>query len=198
MIKNIQRTYFELWGEIEAQNKLLKGLLVFLTILCAFETIGLTALSLRKPFLIAISENSSKVLKNDGISENTLDAEIKRGISKFMTSHYHWEYGNLDNSLQNALNYVSSDYKKKFVNSNQEQIKIARDKKISQRFYIIEMKLDKNLKKVTVLADRVLILDSLKAVTSMNFDVGYELGVRSDKNPEGIYVTSETLLNNGN
>jgi hypothetical protein len=115
-----------------------------------------------------------------------------------MTSHYHWEYGNLDNSLQNALNYVSSDYKKKFVNSNQEQIKIARDKKISQRFYIIEMKLDKNLKKVTVLADRVLILDSLKAVTSMNFDVGYELGVRSDKNPEGIYVTSETLLNNGN
>lgn len=198
MIKNIQRTYFELWGEIEAQNKLLKGLLVFLTILCAFETIGLTALSLRKPTLVAISENSSKILKNDEIPENILDVEVKRGISKFMTSHYHWEHSNLDNSLQNALNYVSSDYKKKFVNSNQEQIKIAKDKKISQRFYIIEMKLDKNLRKVNVQADRVLVLDSLKAVTSMKFDVGYELGNRNDKNPEGIYVTSETLLTNGN
>lgn len=197
MIKNIQRTYFELWGEIESQNKLLKGLFTFAIILCAIETVALTSLSLRKPVLIGISENSSEYLKSNNVPVDYLDSEIKRAISRFLTQHYQWEFGSMETTLKEAVDLVAPDFRKKFLSSTGEQIKLAKDKKLSQRFYISDLKVDKLKKKVTVQGDRIIIIDSLRAVNSIAFEVAYEFGARTEKNKEGIYVVSETMLNNG-
>jgi hypothetical protein len=40
MIRNVQRTWFEVWGNETAQNRILKGLLTLLVALLAIETVA--------------------------------------------------------------------------------------------------------------------------------------------------------------
>src|SRR5262245_3172792 len=147
MIRNIKRTWFEVWGTEEAQNRFLKALLVFFVSLCCTLSVALVILALRKPPLIAVSATESRVLTVIPPKAELLESEARRVVTGYITAHYNWEWAKIEESFRGAARYVSPDFTKKFLAANQEQIRVAREKKVSQRLYVAETQLD--LKKKT-------------------------------------------------
>jgi len=48
--------------------------------------------------------------------------------------------------------------------------------------------------KAQITGDRILIVDGFRVTQSMTFRLGYEFSKKTTLNPEGIYITSESLI----
>ena len=196
MIKNIHRTWFEVWGDETAQNKVLKGLNALLVTLVAIQSVALVTLSLRKPVLIAVSSSESKVIKTQFPNEELIEQEVRRIVSSYSKARHNWEWNQIESRLNEAVRYVDKDFYKTFKRATNEQVKIAMEKKISQVFYASEVTVDLDAKTATITGDRILTIDGLRAANSMKVAIGFRLNSRSSNNPEGVYITSEKLITN--
>ncbi len=196
MIKNIQRTWFEVWGDESAQNQILKGLTALLVVLVAIQSIALVILSLRKPILIAVSSSETKVLAAQLPNAELLEQEVRRVVTSYIKARHNWEWSQIESHLKDAAKYVDSDFEKAFRKATSEQIKIAKDKRISQVFYPSEISLNLDSKTAKVTGDRILNIDGLRAANPLTLEIGFRLNSRSVTNAEGVYVTSEKLLTN--
>ncbi len=194
MIRNVERTWFEVWGNETAQNQILKGLLLVTLALCAIQAIAITCLGLRKPVLIAVSSAETRVLVPSAPNEEILNAEIKRVLSTYLSAHHNWEWAKIHASFEAAARYIGSDFRKRFFEANREQERIAAEKKISQLFYISDLQLDLKSKVATVRGDRILVIENLRAANPMTLELTFDYGPRTVQNPEGIYVTAEKLV----
>ena len=194
MIRSVQRPWFEVWGSEEAQNRILKGFLVLMTALSVAEAIALTIISTRPPVLISLSETQSQVVKSIQPSPELLAAEFQRVISQFIQMRHNWEPATIEQQIQSAAKWVAPDSQSKFLSTNAQQIKIAKEKHLSQRFYIHRSSFDLINRRAKIIGDRILIIDGLRAATQMEFDLVFDYGTRTTENPEGIYITSEDLI----
>ena len=197
MIRNIKRTWFEVWGTEEAQNRFLKAILVFFVTLCCTQSTALVVLALRKPSIIAVSASESRILTITPPKPELLESEVLRAVTGYIHAHYNWEWAKIDESFNKAAKYVSPEFSKKFLDANQEQIRVAREKKVSQRFYLVDTKSDIKAKSVKVTGDRILLVEGLRASNPLSVEVQFDYGARTEENPEGIYVTGEKLVSLG-
>lgn len=194
MIKNIQRTWFEVWGDETAQNQILKGLTALLIALVAIESVALVILALRKPVLIAVSSTETKVLAAAPPNAELLEQETRRVVSAYIKARHTWEWNQIEAKLKEAVRFVDSDFERAFKKATAEQIRMAQEKKISQTFYPSEITVDVENRKATVKGERILMIDGLRAANSMTFELGIRLNTRNATNPEGVYITSENLI----
>lgn len=194
MIRDIRRRYFEIWGTEEAQNSFLKGAIVVLSVLFAAQSIVVTVLALKKPVLVAVSGAETKVLAVAPPSDELLSSELKRVVRSYVETHYTWDSSSIEKSHAEASRYVGQAFVKAFNSANAEQIRIAKEKKVSQKVYVSEITID--LKKLTtrVAMDRILMIEGLRATNPFNLEITFEYGPRTPTNPEGVYVTGEKNL----
>lgn len=197
MIRNIKRTWFEVWGTEEAQNRFLKAVLVFLVTLCCTEAVTLMILALRKPPVIAVSTTESRILTVIPPNAELLESEVRRAVNGYLTAHYNWEWIKIDEAFKTASKFVHPDFSKKFLAANETQARVAREKKVSQRFYISESKFNLKEKTVSVTGDRILIVERLRATNPLSMVVEYDFGPRTEMNPEGVYIVGEKVLSPG-
>lgn len=194
MIKNIQRTWFEVWGDEAAQNQILKGLTAFLIVLVAIQSVALVILSLRKPVLIAVSGAETKVLAAVPPNTEILEQETRRIVAAYIKARHNWEWNQIEAHLKEAVRYVDADFEKAFKKATAEQIRLAKEKKISQVFYPTNITLNLDAKTAKVSGDRILMIDGLRATNPMTVEVTFRLNQRSAANPEGVYITAENLV----
>jgi hypothetical protein len=194
MIRDISRKYYEIWGSEQAQNSLLKGLLVVIGILFLFQSIALTILAIRKPVLVAVSEKETAILTATPPSAELLEKELTRQVTGYVESHYTWDFTNIDAAHVNASRYVASQFQKAFQQANAEQVRIAKEKKLSQKVYVSDIQLDSKALTARVTLDRILRVDGLRAVTPLVLDLTLQSGPRTDTNPEGLYITGEKIV----
>ena len=196
MIRKVERTWFEIWGTEEAQNRFLKSILLFLILVCCVEVIAIVILACRKPPVIAVSTTESRVLTVVPPRPELLESEIKRAVNGYVAAHYNWEWVKVDDAFKDAARFVHPDFTKKFLAANEAQIRMAKEKKVSQRFYASDTKLDSKAKTLKVSGDRILVIEGLRATNPMSIEIEYDLGQRTEENPEGVYITGEKLLSN--
>ncbi len=194
MIRNIQRTWFEVWGEEMAQNRILKGLLLLLIVLSAIQTMALVVLSLRMPMVVAVSSSDSRSLLEVPAGLEVIEREARRVVARYAQAHHEWDYSNINEKMREAAKLVHSDFEKQFSKANREQIKIAKEKKVAQKFYVSDLQIDMMSRTATLSGDRILIIEGLRATNPMSLEIAFDLGPRTEANPEGIYVTSEKLI----
>ena len=194
MIRNIERRWFEVWGTETAQNRFLKGLLALLIALLMVEAIAILALGVRKPTLIAISPSETNILKLSPPTKEILESEAVRTCREYVAKHYNWDYQQIDASQKDAATLVAPDFAKAFAKANAEQIRMAKEKRVSQKFYLDQVIPDFRTKVVRVTGNRILIIDGLRATNPMTLEVSYDEGPRTESNPAGIYVTADKLI----
>jgi hypothetical protein len=190
-IKKMGRAYFEIWGDEQAQNVLLKGLLTGLAVLFVIETLALMMVSLRKPVIIAIGQDQTEVLKITPPGDELLTQELSRSVRNYIQYHYTWDSGSIEKAHEMASHYVSDRFRQAFLSANADQIKIAKEKRLQETVYVSSIKTDSKTLSARVFLDRILIIDGLRATNPWVLDVHFEYGPRTDINPEGIYITSE-------
>jgi hypothetical protein len=196
MIRTIRRSYFEIWGNEEAQNKILKSLLTGLGVLFLVQSVSLAILSLKKPVLIAVGNEETKVFEVAPPTSDLLTQELKRTVKAYVEAHYNWDSTTVASHHEEAAKYISEKFVKAFIAANSEQVKIAQEKKLQEKVYFSsDVQIDSKAMTAKVFLDRILVIDALRAVTPWILVVTFEYGPRTDKNPEGIYVTGEKQVN---
>jgi hypothetical protein len=195
MIRDIKRKYFEVWGNEEAQNVFLKGVLMVLGSLFLIQSVAFTVVCLRKPELIAIGSKETKVFTITEPPEELLMSELKRCLRRYLELHYTWDADSATKNQKEASRYVGSSYVKAFNQVMAEQTRVAKEKKLSQKAYVSELLIDSKKLSAKVTLDRILSVDGLRAATPLLLEISFEYGPRSEMNPEGVYITGEKLLN---
>lgn len=197
MIQRSKQAWFEVWGNEVAQNQILKFLLLIFCFSTLALTTGLVALALRSPPLFAVSSIDSGMLKSNPPPKEYLENEAKRVVTAYLQNRHNWEATSIRSSIGTASKFVDDSFRKAFLQANETQIKIAQEKKISQRFYVSHLDLNLSKGSVFVTGDRILTIDGFRAVNPLVFSLTFHLGERTEQNPEGVYITSEQLLENG-
>lgn len=199
MIGKISSKWVEVWGAEQIQNQILKGLLVFFLVLCAVESIVLCILALRSPIIVAVTPDHSSVLAIAPATDVLKKEEIRRVVTAYSKAHHSWDWQSVDAQLSTAARMVAPEFTGQFRHANAAQSKIAKEKKLSQKFYISELvSSDKEPQTMIITGDRILVVEGLRATNSMTLQVKYAFGPRTEENPEGIYITSEELIRPSN
>ena len=195
----LKRKYFEVWGNEEAQNSFLKGLLVVVGVLFIGQSVAVTVLALRKPVLVAVGQAETAVFNVTPPGESLLNSELKRVLLKYAGAHYNWDSSSIEKAHAEAARYVSIKLVKAFDAANAEQIKAAREKKITQRVYpSAEIQVDPKTLSARIQMDRIFLVEGIVATRPITLDVSFEYGARTTTNPEGIYITDEKLVSEKN
>lgn len=191
MIKKVQRAYFEVWGDEQAQNSILKGMLGVLGALFAIQSLVLVVLALRHMPIVAVSDESSAILAPSRPTQQMLESEVTRVVRKYVALHHNWDPESISKNFEQASLMVADGFQKQFLSANQGQLRLSKEKKLAQRFHIAEFKLDSATRTVRIFGDRILIVEGLRAATPMNIEIQYAFQSRSEKNPEGVVIASE-------
>ena len=109
MIQKIQRSYFEIWANEEAQNSILKWLLLVLGILFLLQSVVLAVVCLRKPVLIAIGNDETRVFRVTPPSSELLTEELRRTVKAYVEAHYNWDSTSVEKAHEQAARYVSKN-----------------------------------------------------------------------------------------
>ncbi|MGE0632162.1 MAG: TraE/TraK family type IV conjugative transfer system protein [Pseudobdellovibrionaceae bacterium] len=193
MIRKIQRHWFEVWGQEEAQNRFLKYVLLVLSGLTVALLTTVCVLALRSTPVVVLNPETSVLLFPKAPDGKSLERELIRILKKYLILRHNWTYQTIESKAKEAQGYVASDFREKFLISLQEQIRLAKEKEVSQRLYPDEPEIDLKNKTAVVGAERVLIINGIRAGQPMIFELGFNFGERTADNPEGIYITSEKL-----
>jgi hypothetical protein len=194
-MNNLKRKYFEIWADEEAQNLILKWLLILSMVTILGESTCLCFLSLRHPDLIALGEKETKFLTLTPPKPELLRSELERTVSNYALTHYNWDWNSVEKAHKEASKYVSEKFQKAFIASNVEQMKLAKEKKVVQKVYLAQtpdIDTDKLTAKITL--DRIFSIEGIKATSPLTLEISFEYGPRTSENPEGIYVIGEKLL----
>lgn len=194
MIRKIQRRWFEVWADEEAQNRILKYMVLVLAAVLSVQLVVISVLALRGPVLIAISKEVTQKLDVGEPDPEQLTREIIRAIINYLKTRHNWDWNTVEAKTKAASFYVASDYREKYLVATAEQIRLSKEKQIAQKFFPDEPKLNMKAKTAQVRADRILIVSGVRAAQGLDLEIGFVLGERTANNPEGIYVTSEKLM----
>ncbi len=194
-MKNLKRKYFELWADEEAQNYILKWLLIASFAVIVIESGFLCTLAMKKPTLIALGQNDTKVLTLEKPKPELLYEELKRTVEDYVKTHYTWDFSNIESAHKAASKFVSEKFQKAFLAANADQVKEVKEKKISQTVYLSKLTdIDPSKLTAKVYMDRIFSIESLKAVVPLILEVEFEYGPRTETNPEGVYIVSEKSI----
>lgn len=194
MIRKVSSKWVEVWGAEQIQNQILKGLLAFMVVLCAVQTMVVCLLALRSPVLIAVTNDKTQALAVVPPNDELLNAEIHRVLTVYAQRHHTWDWQNIDSRMSEASKMVASGYSDQFLQANAAQAKLAKEKKLSQTLYVTDLVLDLKGQTATLKADRIIVVEGLRAANPMTLRIGFEMGTRTAANPEGIYIKSEELV----
>lgn len=193
MTQSTHRRWFEVWGSEEAQNHFLKGLLLFFGVLCTVEGAALAVLGSRKPVVFAVTPGDTRPLRDELPVSELLEQEVRRTATAFLAARYTWEWGNIEGKISLAAKFVAPESLKTFLAELRQQAKAAREKRISQRLHVTELSIDLKAKSIRAAGDRILSIGGLKVASSLEVELKYELGLRTEANPSGVYIAGEVV-----
>lgn len=195
MIRKIQRRWFEVWGDAEAQNGILKYLLLLLTVFCTAELIMICALAFKKPLIISVTNEKTATIEQSEPNSDALMREIIRAIKNYLKTRHNWDWTTIEAQTKSGAQYLAPDFREKYLIRSQEQIRLSKEKQVAQKLFVDEPEIDLKNKKAVVKTERILIVNGIRAAQELVFEISYSLGARTESNPEGIYIVSDELQN---
>lgn len=193
MIRQIQRKWFEVWADEEAQNRILKYLLLLVTVMTVVQLVVIVVLAFKRPLIVSVTNEQTSAVQYQEPNPDRLLREVIRAIESYLRKRHNWDPTTIEAKSKEAVLYIAPDFREKFFVNVQEQIRVAKEKQVSQRLFPYEPQVDMKGKKTTVKAERILIVNGIRAAQALTLEVGFTLGERTERNPEGVYVTSENL-----
>ena len=197
MIRKTSRKWFEVWGHEQAQNVVLKGLLTLFLPVCGVQAIVLVLLCQRAPLIVTIGPGETTQVEPSKPSDALLQEEAKRAALQYVGLHHNWDASSIGTQHEKAEKYVAADFVASFRKANANQLAIARDKHLSQHFFVTQTLLTWDDKSIVVEGHRLLDVAAVTAANRIKLRLKFEMGRRTASNPEGIYFTSEDLLESG-
>ncbi len=119
------------------------------------------------------------------------DAQISRAAEEYLSYRYKWSPDTIAAQLKKSESFIDSALISSFQRSMQDVQKFVKDKKVTQRVYPYDVRVDLKQKTITVLGDRITEFDALSAASKLKVVLTFTTGDRTPLNPWGIYIRKE-------
>lgn len=163
--------------------------LAFSSLVVAFiSIIGAIVASSHPPTVLAFSTNSEIIEKTELPKPQD---DIKQSIKKYIEYRYKWNSKNIVENIKNAESFIGSKSLTTFRSNMANVIKFALERDVEQRVYPLDIRTDLKNQTVFITGDRVTSIQGLKAAGNLNLSLEFESGLRTPKNPWGIYIIKE-------
>ena len=140
------------------------------------------------PEVIALDANG-QIAK---VESKVTDIQLREAAENYISYRYQWTSETINSQLKTAELFIDPVLVTAFRKSMLDVQKFVKEKKVKQKVYPYEVKVDFKEKKITVLGDRITEFDNLKAATAMKLVLSFGIGDRTSINPWGIYINKET------
>lgn len=182
------RSYPKIVQEFAEENFNLKALCGALLGLLFILLVLVVYLVKRGPEVIALDGNGQMAKQEMKIT----DVQIQSAAEVYISYRYKWTPENINDQLKKAEFFIDPSLVGSFQKSMIEVQKFVREKKVRQKLYPSDIKVNLKEKKITILADRITEFDNLNAATKMRVVLDFVIGDRTLLNPWGVYIKKET------
>lgn len=184
----IVKKYPKIVQEFASENFNLKTLTAALLGMSFILLLLVVYLTRKGPEVIAL-DAGGEVAK---LELKVTDAQISRAAQEYISYRYKWAPDTINGQLRRAESFIDPVLISSFQKSMLDVQKFVKDKKVTQRVYPFDVKVDLKEKKITILADRITEFDSLSAATKLKVTLDFATGDRTPLNPWGIYIRKES------
>lgn len=184
----IVKKYPKVVQNFAAENFNLKTLVAALLVLSLGLLLLVVYLAKRGPNVIAL-DAGGEIAK---IELKVTDAQISKAAEEYLSFRYGWRPENIGEQLKKSEAFIDPMLIGSFRKSMLEVQKFVKEKKVQQRVYPFNIKVDLKQKKISVLADRITEFESLAAASKLKVIFDFALGDRTPVNPWGIYISKES------
>ena len=162
----------------------------------SFVLLGTTFLSLLLVLILVRRGPTVVALTSSGevstIDTKITDLQVESAARKYIFYRYSWNPETISTQLQKARFFVDPSLMNSFESSMVTTKRYVAQKKVTERVYPRVLTVDFKSKTVTIVADRIDAFGNLKAATTLNLALNFEIGERTVTNPWGVYVAKET------
>ena len=175
-------------GDLMHSNQFLKVFAFISVVTNLIAIIAILGLSGKAPLVLPLSSTGG-ILQRGEMPKP--DDEIKEAIKNYIDLRYHWDAKNVISHLKDAEVFVSPLSLKVYRSSVANVARFSTEKLVSQKIYPSDMKVDLASHKILITGDRLTSIQGLKAAGSLNLELTFESGTRTETNPWGVYITKE-------
>lgn len=184
----IIKKYPKMIQEFAEENFNLKALLASVLVLMFIMLLLMVYLVKKGPQVIAL-DSAGDITQ---IELKITDAQIARMTKEYLSYRYKWSPDTINTQLKKAEAFIEPSLVTSFQKSMLDVQKFVKDKKVTQRVYPFDVKVDLKEKKIFVLADRITEFDALNAATKLKISFDFTTGDKTASNPWGVYIRKET------
>lgn len=184
----IIKKYPKIIQEFAEENFNLKALLASVLVLMFIMLLLMVYLVKKGPQVIAL-DSAGDITQ---VELKVTDAQIARMTKEYLSYRYKWSPDTINTQLKKAEAFIEPSLVTSFQKSMLDVQKFVKDKKVTQRVYPFDVKVDLKEKKIFVLADRITEFDALNAATKLKISFNFTTGDKTALNPWGVYIRKET------
>ena len=154
-MENVKRKYFEVWGDLEAQNNTLKALLLSITGLLLVSLVVVYMVTVKPPVVIRVSDiGKSETVSNYNVNNAVTEPELFYFTKLFVQKFTEYNSYTISSDIAEAFNMMTANYQKiarKEVLDSNLVSKISQSS-INTRMEVREIKLEREDSNYAVLS----------------------------------------------
>lgn len=175
-------------AELSHSNQFLKISTFSLFALCGLLVMVLFYQATKAPVILPLAPDGS-VYMNAPKPDPKI--EIERAVREYLKHRYNWTPKTVTAQVEQSRAFIQPATLKAFDSAMQNVVRFSTERIVTQRIYPVDIEVDMKKGIVMILGDRITIIQGLKAAGDLKLELGFESGLRTDRNPWGLYITKE-------
>jgi len=175
-------------AELSHSNQFLKISTFSLFTLCGLLVLVLFYQATKAPVVLPLASDGS-VYMNAPKPDPKI--EIERAVREYLKHRYNWTPKTVAAQVEQSRAFIQPSTLRVFDTAMQNVVRFSTERIVTQRIYPIDIEVDMKKGVVMILGDRITIIQGLKAAGDLKLELGFESGLRTDRNPWGIYISKE-------
>lgn len=178
----------KLLADLTHSNQFLKVFSILALLISAFIVLLCLVLSHKPPTVLAFS-GAGSVLHQGELPK--AEDQIREAVRTYLELRYKWTPKDVTAKLTESENFIAPTSVKAFRAAVSTVVKFSIEKQVEQRVFpdAIEVSLEKRL--AVIAGDRITSIQGIRAAGILKLILEFDFGVRTTKNPWGIYISKE-------
>lgn len=183
----MKNTFSRIFSDLNYQNQVLKSIVFGLITVLILALSAVLIFSYRGPTVIGLAENGEVVELSGELTPRQIEAAIRH----YVRLRYNWRKDSILSQSRQTEAMIADSAISAYRKTIQELVKFTNGKTLEQRAYVRSIDVDSQKRTAFVVADRINLIESLKAATELRVAFKYSLSNRTVSNPWGVYIEKE-------
>lgn len=188
-VKFNHQAFPKMLADLSHSNQFLK-IFALASLAISIGLLVLVSIAFSKGPMVIAFASDARVLQSSALPDPNV--EVSAAVRAYVERRYNWDQTNVDRQLDSAKAFIAPAYVQNFVQGVANVRKFSKEKLVAQRAYAAGLSVDLKRGVVSVSGDRISEIQGIRAAGSLNIDLNFQSGPRTQENPWGVYIVKET------